>query len=128
MPGDPARDLAAEDDRYLDWLTAEVDAGRIEVPPDEPPPGAPVSLGEAGDVGLDELAAMAVEDIHSEIDHTMPYPAGATDQCNLAPLCSRHHHAKHAPGWKLQQPEPGVMQWTLPSGRIHTTRPTKYDE
>jgi hypothetical protein len=66
--------------------------------------------------------------IYSEIDHTIPHPAGATDQCNLAPLCSRHHHAKHAPGWKLQQPEPGIMQWTLPSGRSHTTGPTRYDE
>jgi len=66
--------------------------------------------------------------IHSEIDHTIAYPAGATDQCNLSPLCSRHHHAKHAPGWKLQQPEPGIMQWMLPSRRSHTTRPTRYDE
>jgi hypothetical protein len=58
----------------------------------------------------------------------VPYPAGATDECNLSPPCSRHHHAKHAPGWKLEQPEPGVMRWTLPSGRVHTTRPTRYDE
>jgi hypothetical protein len=66
--------------------------------------------------------------IHSELDHTEPYPAGPSDECNLAPLCNRHHHAKHAPGWKLEQPEPGIMQWTLPSGRVHTTRPTRYDE
>jgi hypothetical protein len=66
--------------------------------------------------------------IHGEIDHTTPYPAGGTDQCNLSPPCSRHHHAKHAPGWKLQQPEPGIMRWTTPSGRVHTTSPTKYDE
>jgi hypothetical protein len=66
--------------------------------------------------------------IHSELDHTVPYPAGKTDECNLSPPCSRHHHAKHAPGWKLEQPEPGVMRWTLPSGRIRTTRPTRYDE
>jgi uncharacterized protein DUF222 len=66
--------------------------------------------------------------IHNELDHTVPYPDGPTDQCNLTPLCARHHHAKHAPGWKLQQPEPGIMRWTLPSGRTHTTRPTRYDE
>jgi hypothetical protein len=66
--------------------------------------------------------------IHSELDHTIPWPAGTTDECDLSPLCSRHHHAKHAPGWKLEQPEPGVMRWTLPSGRVLTTRPTSYDE
>jgi hypothetical protein len=66
--------------------------------------------------------------IYNEIDHTVPYPAGKTDECDLSPLCSRHHHAKHAPGWELRQPEPGVMQWTPPNGRVYTTTPTRYDE
>jgi hypothetical protein len=66
--------------------------------------------------------------ITSEIDHTTPHPAGATCECNLGPACKRHHHAKHAPGWKLHQPEPGVMRWTTPSGRTYTTHPTQYDE
>jgi Domain of unknown function (DUF222) len=64
----------------------------------------------------------------SEIDHTIPYPAGATCEGNLGPLCKRHHHAKHAPGWKLQQTQPGVMRWTTPSGRTYTTHPTQYAE
>jgi hypothetical protein len=42
--------------------------------------------------------------------------------------CKRHHHAKHAPGWKLQQPQPGVMRWTTPSGRTYTTHPTQYED
>jgi hypothetical protein len=66
--------------------------------------------------------------ITSEIDHTIPHPAGATCQCNLSPACQRHHHAKHAPGWKLQQTQPGIMRWTTPSGRTYTTRPTEYEE
>ena len=66
--------------------------------------------------------------ITSEIDHTVPYPAGATCEGNLSPACQRHHHAKHAPGWKLEQTEPGVMRWTTPSGRTYTTRPTPYEE
>jgi len=64
----------------------------------------------------------------SEIDHTTPYPAGASCECNLGPLCQRHHHAKHAPGWKLEQTQPGVMRWTTPSGRAYTTHPTQYEE
>jgi hypothetical protein len=66
--------------------------------------------------------------VHCEIDHTTRYPDGTTDECNLGPPCSRHHHAKHAPGWKLEQPEPGVMRWTPPSGRTYTTTPTRYDD
>jgi hypothetical protein len=37
-PGDPARGWAEEDDRYLNWLTAEIDAGRIEIPDEDPSP------------------------------------------------------------------------------------------
>ncbi len=62
------------------------------------------------------------------IDHTQPYPAGDTCEHNLSPPCARHHHAKHAPGWHLRQPQPGTMHWTTPSGRTYTTHPTRYDE
>jgi hypothetical protein len=65
--------------------------------------------------------------VHCEIDHTTRYPDGTTCECNLGPPCSRHHHAKHAPEWKLEQPEPGVMRWTPPSGRSYITTPTRYD-
>jgi hypothetical protein len=60
-------------------------------------------------------------------DHTIPYDQGGrTCECNLAPLCRRHHQAKQAPGWHLDQPEPGTMIWTTPSGRTYTTHPSVY--
>lgn len=65
--------------------------------------------------------------INADLDHTIEYPAGLTCQCNLGPKCRRHHRCKQSPGWKLEQTEPGVLRWTLPSGRVHTTRPTVYD-
>ena len=65
--------------------------------------------------------------VHCDIDHTTPHPAGPTCQCNLAPKCRRHHRCKQAPGWRVEQPAPGVMRWTLPSGRTHTTTPTEYE-
>ena len=65
--------------------------------------------------------------LYNETDHTEPWPHGRTDECNLSPPCGRHHHAKHAPGWQLEQAEPGVMTWTTPSGRTFTTTPTRYD-
>ena len=64
---------------------------------------------------------------HCDLDHTVAYPDGPTDECNIAPPCRRHHRVKQAPGWRLEQPEPGVMRWTAPSGRSYTTRPTVYD-
>jgi Domain of unknown function (DUF222) len=65
--------------------------------------------------------------VHCDLDHTLPYPAGITCQCDLSPACRRHHRCKQAPGWMLTQPEPGVMCWTAPSGRSYTTRPTVYE-
>jgi Domain of unknown function (DUF222) len=65
---------------------------------------------------------------YADLDHTIPYPDGPTDQCNLKPKCRRHHRAKQAPGWKVEQPQPGTARWTLPNGRTHTTTPTTYDD
>ena len=64
--------------------------------------------------------------VYSDLDHTIPYPDGPTDECNLDPKCRTHHRAKQTPGWKVDQPEPGVFRWTFPSGRTRTTRPTTY--
>jgi hypothetical protein len=44
----------------------------------------------------------------------------------LAPLCRHHHRAKQAEGWRLAQPEPGVLRWQTPSGRTYVTGPTSY--
>ncbi|HSR84660.1 MAG TPA: HNH endonuclease signature motif containing protein [Streptosporangiaceae bacterium] len=62
-----------------------------------------------------------------DVDHTVPYDKGGrTCECNLAPLCRRHHRAKQAPGWHLEQPEPGRMTWRTPSGRIYETTGDPY--
>ena len=62
--------------------------------------------------------------IYADLDHTVAYPDGATDECNLSPKCRTHHRCKQAPDWKVEQTEPGVIRWTLPSGRTRTTTPT----
>jgi hypothetical protein len=41
-------------------------------------------------------------------------------------LCRRHHGAKQVPGWRLEQPEPGLLTWTLPSRRRSTVAPEPY--
>jgi hypothetical protein len=60
-------------------------------------------------------------------DHSIPFDQGGrTCECNLAPLCRRHHAAKQAPGWHLQQPRPGTLIWTLPRGRQYIVAPRPY--
>ena len=62
-----------------------------------------------------------------DLDHTRAYDDdGWTCERNLAPLCRRHHRAKQAHGWRLTQPQPGVLIWTTPSGRVYSTQPTNY--
>jgi hypothetical protein len=62
-----------------------------------------------------------------DLDHTVPYDQGGrTCECNLAPLCRRHHRAKQGPGWRLDQPQPGILTWTAPHGRSYTVRPESY--
>jgi hypothetical protein len=60
-------------------------------------------------------------------DHTAPFDRGGrTCECNLGPLCRRHHRVKQARGWQLDQPEPGVFAWITPSGRSYITGPTEH--
>jgi hypothetical protein len=47
--------------------------------------------------------------LYCDIDHTVPYPDGPIDQCNLNPKCRRHHRTKQAPGWKVTQPTPDTV-------------------
>jgi len=62
-----------------------------------------------------------------DLDHTVPWDQGGlTCECGLAPLCRRHHRAKQAEGWHLDQPEPGLLLWRVPSGRTYATTPTEY--
>lgn len=62
-----------------------------------------------------------------DFEHAIPFEAGGkTCECNGGPRCRRHHRAKQAPGWQLEQPEPGHHTWTTPSGRRYVTGPTEY--
>ena len=62
-----------------------------------------------------------------DLDHTEPWDhGGPTCPCNLSPLCRHHHRCKQAEGWRLEQPEPGLLIWRVPSGRSYATTPTQY--
>jgi hypothetical protein len=62
-----------------------------------------------------------------DLDHTLAWDKGGiTCECGLAPLCRHHHRCKQAEGWRLEQPEPGVLRWRTPADRTYTTTPTVY--
>jgi hypothetical protein len=65
--------------------------------------------------------------IKCDDDHTVPYDQGGrTCECGLGPACRGCHRTKQTPGWRLEQPSPGVFQWHLPNGRTVTTTPDPY--
>jgi len=62
-----------------------------------------------------------------EQDHTVAHRLGGpTCPCNLSPECSRHHHLKHLPNWRLDQPRPGALTWTTPARLTHTVTSGPY--
>ena len=62
-----------------------------------------------------------------EQDHTIAHRLGGlTCPCNLSPECPRHHHLKHLPSWRLDQPRPGVLTWTTPARLTHTVTSAPY--
>ena len=63
----------------------------------------------------------------TDIDHTRPWhKGGPTCRCNLGGCCRTHHKIKQLPGWRLEQPQPGVFCWTTPAGRSHWVQPDPY--
>jgi hypothetical protein len=62
-----------------------------------------------------------------DLDHGQPFDAGGTTSAeNLAPLCRRHHRAKHHAGWTLAHQPDGTYHWTSPTGHHYTVQPTPY--
>jgi len=107
------------------WLESETCSHQRESPGYRPPPSLRhlirIRQRTCGEPGCLRPAERA------DLDHTIAYEGGGrTCECNLAPVCRHGHRAKQAPGWHLEQPEPGVLVWTMPSGRTYTTRPDPY--
>jgi hypothetical protein len=60
----------------------------------------------------------------SDVDHTVEWQHdGPTDADNLAHLCRHHHRLRHTTTWRVRHRPGGVLEWTSPTGRHHTTAP-----
>lgn len=62
-----------------------------------------------------------------DLDHTRPWPFGATHPSNVKPYCRHHHLIKtfHTGvyGWSDKQHPDGTVTVTAPSGKTYTTKP-----
>lgn len=63
---------------------------------------------------------------YCDIDHGIPYPAGATTAANLACLCRRHHRLKTHTRWRVTHRAGAVLEWTAPTGHTYLTYPPKW--
>ncbi len=53
-----------------------------------------------------------------DADHVLAHAEGGTTcDCNLAPLCRRHHRLKTKAGWRYATIETGVWVWSDPHGQ-----------
>ncbi|MEH3139194.1 MAG: DUF222 domain-containing protein [Mycobacterium kyogaense] len=61
---------------------------------------------------------------HADIDHTVPYPIGATHPANTKCYCRQHHLLKTFwEGWVERQTPDGRLHLTSPTGHDYTTAP-----
>ena len=61
---------------------------------------------------------------HADIDHTVPYPAGATHPANTKCYCRQHHLLKTFwEGWTERQTPDGRLHLISPTGHAYTTAP-----
>jgi Domain of unknown function (DUF222) len=62
-----------------------------------------------------------------DFEHNVPYEEGGRScLCNGDPKCRHDHRLKQHPGWTAEHLANGTIRWTMPSGRQHTTEPTRY--
>ncbi|MEH3143516.1 MAG: DUF222 domain-containing protein [Mycobacterium kyogaense] len=61
---------------------------------------------------------------HADIDHTVPYPLGATHPANTKCYCRQHHLLKTFwEGWVERQTPDGRLHLISPTGHTYTTTP-----
>ena len=62
--------------------------------------------------------------IHTDLDHSNPWPAGPTHPTNLNDKCRLHHLLKTFwEGWTEHQSPDGTLTITTPTGHTYTTTP-----
>jgi hypothetical protein len=129
----PAPNMAGRPDRIIAWLTGmrtgPVQAGTCSHAREVTGYRIPESLHHIVKTRQRTCSAPCCtrQAGRCDDDHTVPHDQGGrTCECDLAPLCRKHHRAKQTQGWRLIQPSPGVLVWELPHGRRYIVTPGVY--
>lgn len=115
-------------------VRALIAAARIRsliVPSDDAQGGYRPSAALAAFVGWRDLTCRwpgcDAPAVRCDIDHTVPFPGGATHPSNLKAYCRKHHLIKTfytgPGGWADHQSPDGTVTLTSPTGHVYTTAP-----
>jgi hypothetical protein len=124
---------AAETERLAEWLArlkiSPIQAGDCtharEVPGYRPPRSLHHAVQVRQKTCVNPVCGTPAH--NTDDDHTLPYDQGGrTCECDLGPGCRKCHQVKQTPGWRLEQPTPGVFIWRLPNGRTFRINPGIY--
>jgi Domain of unknown function (DUF222) len=119
VPADVARALAA-DRRWRAWVTRADGTVVATSPTTYRPSPAVARLVRAREPYCRMPGCRSQA---TDLDHTIPFPRGATVPDNLGGLCRRHHNLKTHHEWRLNNGTDGSYTWTSPAGLSPTDRP-----
>lgn len=119
IPAHVVRELA-EDASWRRWVTAADGTVVSRSTRRYRPSAAMVRLLRARD-GTCRFPTCRRRASACDLDHVVPWPAGATDEANLVSLCRHHHRLKHRAGWTVRLSERGDLHWLTPSGVAHVS-------
>lgn len=128
IPGMPGTGLL-DGAQVADLIARGARVRPLTAPGDEPEPGYRPSAALARWVRLRDLTCRHPgcdqPAVRTDIDHTVPWPGGATHPSNNSCRCRKHHLVKTFwPGWSDRQDPDGQVHITTPSGQTYTTKPT----
>jgi len=127
IPADVAREIAA-DGSWKAWITAATKAGTqvVAVSPNTYTPTAGLARLIRAKEPTCRMPGCRTPSQACDLDHTIPWPHGATTGDNMGPLCRRHHNLKTHQGWQLTNHETDTdfrpnhsYEWTTPAGITH---------
>lgn len=122
-----ARELAATDAVWRRLLTDPVSGTVLDVGRTTYTPPAGLAEHVRTRDGTCRFVCCGLPSLRADLDHTVPFPIGATSAEDLSSLCRHHHLIKGHSRWQVEQTGGGTLRWTSPTGQVRATKPWQAD-